>query len=67
VTEGYCRARWEVVAGVSEVPLGGSTVLTGRYALGEVRITASPSRIGDIVAAARMLTQFEQRDLRRSC
>jgi DDE superfamily endonuclease len=31
------------------------------------RITASPSRIGDIAAAARMLTQFEQRDLRRSC
>ena len=31
------------------------------------RITASPSRIGDIAAAAMILTQFEQRDLRRSC
>lgn len=31
------------------------------------RITASPSRIGDIVAAGLVLTHFEQRDLRRSC
>jgi DDE superfamily endonuclease len=30
------------------------------------RITASPSRIGDITVAARMLTEYEQRDLHRS-
>jgi hypothetical protein len=44
----------------------GFALLTGRWRALQ-RITASPSRIGDIVAAARMLTQFEQRDLRRSC
>jgi hypothetical protein len=44
----------------------GFALLTGRWRALQ-RITASPSRIGDIVAAARMLTQFEQRDLHRSC
>jgi hypothetical protein len=44
----------------------GFALLTGRWRALQ-RITASPSRIGDIVAAARMLTQFEQRDLRQSC
>jgi hypothetical protein len=44
----------------------GFALLTGRWRALQ-RITASPSRIGDIVAAARMLTQFEQRDLRRTC
>lgn len=44
----------------------GFALLTGRWrALRHT--TASPSRIGDIAAAARMLTHFEQIDLRRSC
>ena len=44
----------------------GFALLTGRWRALQ-RITASPSRIGDITAAARMLTEYEQRDLRRSC
>ena len=44
----------------------GFALLTGRWRALH-HITASPSKIGDIVAAARMLTQFEQIDLRRSC
>jgi DDE superfamily endonuclease len=44
----------------------GFALLTTRWRALQ-RITASPSRIGDIVAAARMLTEFEQRDLHRSC
>ncbi|WP_214408361.1 transposase family protein [Pseudonocardia lacus] len=44
----------------------GFALLTGRWrALRHT--TASPSRIGDIVAAARVLTHFEQIELRRSC
>ena len=44
----------------------GFALLTGRWRALQ-RITASPSRIGDTVAAGMMLTQFEQCDLRRSC
>lgn len=44
----------------------GFALLTGRWRALQ-RITASPSRIGDIVAAARMLTELEQPALRRSC
>jgi DDE superfamily endonuclease/Helix-turn-helix of DDE superfamily endonuclease len=44
----------------------GFALLTGRWRALQ-RITASPSRIGDIVAAGLVLTHFEQRDLRRSC
>jgi hypothetical protein len=44
----------------------GFALLTGRWRALQ-HITASPSKIGDIVAAARMLTQYEQIDLRRSC
>ena len=44
----------------------GFALLIGRWRALQ-RITASPSRIGDIAAAAMILTQFEQRDLRRSC
>lgn len=43
----------------------GFALLTGRWRALQ-HITASPSKIGDIVAAARMLTQFEQIDLRSS-
>ena len=43
-----------------------SPLLTTRWRPPQ-RITASPSRIGDLVAAGMMLTHFEQRDLRRSC
>ena len=44
----------------------GFALLTTRWRALQ-RITASPSRIGDIVGAGMMLTQFEQRDLRRYC
>ena len=44
----------------------GFALLTTRWRAPQ-RITASPSRIGDLVAAGMMLTHFEQRDLRRSC
>jgi hypothetical protein len=44
----------------------GFALLTGRWRALQ-RITASPSRIGTIVAAGRMLTQFEQIDLRQCC
>ena len=44
----------------------GFALLTRRWRALQ-RITASPSRIGDITAAARMLTEYEQRDLHRSC
>ena len=44
----------------------GFALLTGRWRALQ-RITASPSRIGDITAATRMLTEYEQRDLHRSC
>jgi hypothetical protein len=44
----------------------GFALLTGRWRALQ-RITASPSRISDIVAAGQILTQFEHRDLRRSC
>ena len=44
----------------------GFALLTGRWrALNH--ITASPSKVGDIVAAARMLTHYEQIELRQSC
>jgi len=44
----------------------GFALLTTRWRPPQ-RITAGPSRIGDLVAAGMMLTHFEQRDLRRSC
>ena len=44
----------------------GFALLTGRWRALQ-RITASPSRIGDITAAARMLTEYEHGDLHRSC
>jgi hypothetical protein len=44
----------------------GFALLSGRWRALQ-RITDGPSRIGDIVAAARMLTEYEQRELRRSC
>jgi hypothetical protein len=44
----------------------GFALLTRRWRALQ-RITASPPRIGDITAAARMLTEYEQRDLHRSC
>jgi hypothetical protein len=44
----------------------GFALLTGRWRVLR-HTTASPSKIGAIVAAARMLTQFEQVDFRRSC
>lgn len=44
----------------------GFALLTGRWRALQ-HITISPSKIGDLVAAARMLTQFELRDLRRTC
>jgi DDE superfamily endonuclease len=44
----------------------GFALLTGRWRALR-HITASPSKVGDIVAAARVLTQFENIDLRRSC
>jgi hypothetical protein len=44
----------------------GFALLTTRWRALQ-RITASPSRIGRIVAAGQVLTQFEHRDLRRSC
>jgi hypothetical protein len=44
----------------------GFALLTGRWRALQ-HITASPSRIGEIVAAGPILTQFEQRNLHRSC
>jgi hypothetical protein len=44
----------------------GFTVLTGRWRTLH-HITASPSKIGDIVKAALVLTQFEHRRLVRTC
>lgn len=44
----------------------GFALLTTRWRALQ-RITASPSRIGDIVGAGMMLTQFEQRDSGQSC
>jgi DDE superfamily endonuclease len=44
----------------------GFALLTGRWRALR-HITASPSKVGDIVAAACVLTQFENVDLRRPC
>jgi hypothetical protein len=44
----------------------GFALLTTRWRALQ-RITASPSKIGHIVAGALVLTQFENPQLRRSC